>query len=338
MADRARLNIKLGSALRMEEEIRRINEKYDGSKESNIEQQVEKLSEKAINVSDYLSRAQTALKKIDDIRDELIYMRTNADAGGFEAFDHNFSTLNQYAGVRYHQPDSLIANPTNGLGQWSDRVDQVDGGHGTVISVDRKFIGNDYSIELSDGRRLNPSIKSYAMEGDDGTKLEFSKLSVTSLDSGTGAITFHYDDGAAGVDYTGTLTRGGGTVLNAWLYNNFATQADKDRAATDISAAHLRISSAERTFLNDEAGLSAARTTMKAEVDELNKQFAAVAEENLDAKQAEIKAAKARFGFLNNSLALTQGNATALIQQLTMNDWGVKKLSMTDIMFQAHGY
>lgn len=339
MTERARLSIKLGSALRMEEEMRRINEKYDGAHESNLEQSIEKLSDKAMVVSDYLSRAQSALKRVDDIRDELILMKTNADSAAYEAFDHNFSTANQYAGVRYHQPDSLIANPSNGYGSWSDKVDQVDGGRGTVISVDRKFIGNDYAIELSDGKTLTPSLKSYAMEADDGTSLEFSKLSVTSLDTSTGAIVFHYDDGSpSGVDYTGTLTRGGGTVLNAWLYNNFATQADKDRAADDISAAHTRIAQAERSFLADEAGLGAARVTMKAEADELNKQYAALAEENLDAKQAEIKAVKARFGFLNNSLALTQGSATALIQQLMMNDWSIKKPSMTDIMYQAYGY
>lgn len=338
MSERARLNIKLGTSLRMEAEMRKILEKYDGRKERALEADIEKLSEKAMNVSDYLSRVEYALKTVDDIRDELISMKTNADSAAYEAFDLNHSVANQYAGVKHHQPKSLIANPSNGRATWSNTVDQVDGGRGSVISVERQYLGNDYAIELADGTVFTPNQQTKTINAGE-TSLEWTKLSVTSLDTGTGAITFHYDDGSpSGVDYTGTLTRGGGTVLNAWLYNNFATQADKDRAADDISAAHVALAKAERTFLIDEAGLQGARSRMKAEVDELNKQYATVAGENIDAKQAELAAVKARFGFINNSLALTQGSATALIQQLMMNDWSIKKPSMTDIMYQAYGY
>lgn len=339
LAERARLNIRLGTALRMEAEYRKISEKYDGHEEAALADDIDRLSGKAMNVADYLTRVEYGMKRIGDVRSELITMRTNLDAGAAEAFDYNFSTINSYAGQGIDQPDSLIANPGNGRGQWLQPVDQVDGGRGMVVSVDHKFIGNDYAIELDTGKLLSPNRKTSAMEDDSGLSLSFAKLSVTSFDTATDAVTFHYDDGSpTGVDYTGTVKRGGGSVLNAWLYNNFATQADKDRAVLDISEAHRRLAKAEQSLLADESGLQAARILMKSQVDELNTQYQKVSEENLTAKQAERKAAKARFDLLNNSLALTQGNSTVLIQQLFMTDRSISKPSMTDIMYKAFGY
>jgi hypothetical protein len=339
MADRARLTIKLGNALQMEREYKKIDAKYDGHEEVALAGDIEKLSEKAINVADFISRTEYGLKRINDVRNELISMRANLTSGAYEAFDLNYSTANQYAGTRHLEPESLIANPGNGRGEWSGGVEQVDGSGGVVISVDRKFIGNDYAISLANGDTLTASQKNHAMEGGSNLSLEFSKLTVSSYDSDTKEITIHYDDGSpTGVDYTGTLKRGGGGMLNAWAYNNFATQADKDRAIADIGEAHRRLALAEHSLLSDEAGLESAKITMKAKVDDLNKQYQAVAEENLTAKQAERKAVKARFDFQNNSLTLAQGRATVMIQQLFVNSWSFSKPSMTDIMFKAAGY
>ena len=338
MAERARLSIKLATATRMEKEMAALDAKYDGKQEASVQSDIEKLADTAMGVSDYLNRVQYGLKQIDNVRDQLIDMRTSVDSAAYEAFDLYFGTLNQYTGVKYHQPDSLIANPYDGRGSWTNLTDQVYAGSGNAISVERRYLGNDYAIQLDDGTLFSANQKTLAMERDDDTTLEFSKLSVTSLDTATGAITFHYDDGGAGVDYSGTLKRGGGTVLNAWLYNNFATQADKDRAAEDISAAHQLVSSSERGFLIDEAGLDSARSVLKTKSDELNTLYQKVSEENLTAKQAERRAIKARFELQNNSLTLAQGRASVLIQQMFVQDWGIKKQSITDVMFSAAGY
>jgi hypothetical protein len=334
LSERSLLIIRLATAERMEKEQAKINEKYDGSKAAAIESDILALSEERTVVTSYLGRVESGLKRINDVREQLIAVQTAINAGAGPAFDLAIDTLNSLLGRTSTNSESLLANPTHGTGTWNATTTMVAGG-GFSEDVKTNFLGSDYVIELDDGSGLlKYDAVNATLGGVDGVAIAKANIQVTAHD-GSDSITI--TDATTGNSYTGTIKRGGLGLLNAWGYDNLSTPEGKAKAQADLNAAIKLVAQGEKEWIKDQTMLAVMQSSMKAKLDELNADYQKVSTEELDAKQAEIKALKSRFDIFNNSLALTQNNATNLVSQMFMTKSTYEKPSWTEIMGKANG-
>lgn len=326
-AENSTLRIKLALAERMKTEYAAIRDKYDGSKPAQLEADLSRVVDQKADVGGYLNRVQTAIKKFDDLRNKLIEMRNAADLGSAEAFDYAFSTLATMTGSAILDRSSLLSNNRTSSGTWPETTETVAAA-GIEANVTHYFLGSDYAIELNDGSGMaRPDLATNKLTGG-SVNANLADLTNASIVGDT--ITF--TDSASGNTYTGTLHRGGGGILNAWAYGNLATQTDIDNAKADIDAAIERIATAERSWNMAEAQLTAAFKSLGVRQDEAMKTYQDAANEELDAKNAELKAAKARFELVTNTLALTSAQNTNFIYQMFMTTPVYEKPGLFDIL------
>jgi hypothetical protein len=138
-----------------------------------------------------------------------------------------------------------------------------------------------------------------------------------------------------GTTYSGTLHRGGGGVMNAWAYENFTGSdpaAAKTAAMSDIDDALDRIRKAEIQWNIAGAQLESAFNRLGVAQDDAQKEFEEISYEQLDAKNAEKKAAKARFDLATNGLALTASRSTDFIYQMFISNPIADKKSILEIV------
>ena len=337
-SDNAVLRVKMAQAERLQKEYERIEDKYDGSVQAGYEARLEAAVTAKAEIAAPYQQVQTALKKIDDVRNKLIEMRNAASLGSAEAFDYAYSTLTTMVGSSWLDDQLLSANNRTASNTWPDKPALYSAGS-YQVQVNHYFIGNDYAIEMNDGSgtvRPDPSTATLSGGTVGGTK--FSDLSDVTI---TGdQISFK----AGGNTYTGTLKKGGGGVLNAWAYGNFASsKTDPDEAAAEVAAqkaaamaavndAIERVRTAETQWTIAEAQLSGAFNRLGLAQEDALAQFQNKSNEIIEAKTAEKKAAKARFDLSVNSLALTSGQATNFIQQMFMASPIGEKKGLFDII------
>ncbi len=175
------------------------------------------------------------------------------------------------------------------------------------------YAGSDFRIEANDGTVWVPDlgsdlIESYSSLGGTAQKyttiegLEIRKATSTrngmqlvSFDPKTHAITVNISvvPHEPPITVTGTLKRNGNGIMQSWFYNDFATQADRNRAFKDISAAEVNV-----TLASGELARSRAQSTMdQRKVDnalnELTKQSGAAQLEQMEKLQeSQMKAAQ----------------------------------------------
>lgn len=331
LADRGLLQIKLATAQRMEKQLAALNQKYDGSKAAAIEDDINRLSERKFEVSTYMDRVESGLKRVNDVREKLIEMQTAIDNGSGDAFDLAITTLNSLLGRTGTNSTSLLANPTFGTGTWTEKTAVVAGG-GFSAEVTTHFLGSDYTIRLDDGSgfmRFND--KNGALGS-----IPKGKIEVVSHDTATGAITVKNTE--TDETFSGTMLRGGLGMMNSWGYEGLSTPDGKAAAQEDLKAAIRVVAEAEKDWLKDLTQLTVIEKKVGGQLSELTDQYQRVSTEELNAKQAERRAIQTRFDIFNNSLALTQGNSTNLINQLFMTPRTYEKPSMTDLLMGAAGY
>lgn len=184
------------------------------------------------------------------------------------------------------------------------------------IIVEGKFAGTDFSITDSDGDtwrydRSTGSLIEYSSFPDTPTGVSHasSAISVASYDSGTGAISLDTPGGT--VD--GTLTRYGQGVLDGFLYNGLATDADVARALADVEAAISQ-------FAIDKALIGGAAATLEGRLGQLNLRITGLDDkiQDLIAEFTEEKAAsdaalRTRVQLQQQALSLSLGSSGALI-------------------------
>lgn len=323
--DNTLLRIKLAQAERWKKESAAIEDKYDGSVQADYEARLQAAVDAKGEIAKPYQSVQSALKKIDDIRNKLLEMRTAASTGSAEAFDYAYSTLATMTGSAWLDKDSLITNNRTQAGTWPDRP-QLYAAGSYQVQVNHYFLGNDYLIELDDGSgTVRPDLSEEVLSGGSISGTKFSDISNVSISGDQ----ISFDVG--GVTHTGTLKTGGGGVMHAWAYNNFtssnpdpdlaAAEVDslKARAMADIDDAIERVASAERQWNISEAQLKGVYDRLGLAQDQAKAEFETRSNEIIDAKNAELKAAKARYELSVNSLALTSGQAGNFIQQMFMS-------------------
>ena len=302
LLERARLQVQLALGTKLDKDIAALKDKYDGSDITDLESQVsaisdqkEDLATKAQNLTDSLNRSASIRESVDELRGL-------AEATFFDNFDDSIDVMNRNAGSAIMRPGNYVGN----AGTVGSHAEVVKVG-GITTTINKTFLGTGYYITLNDGTIMHPDFKAKTLSG-----IAFSDLTLDSLSGDA----IQFNDGVT--TYTGTLTRSGTGILSAWMYNNFATQADIDNATGDTSAAMKKIDHTEQAFRGNLSFISTNVSNLDDDITALNDKVKSTAQSDLDALQAEEKALQTRFDLAMTSLSLTAKINTDFIQSIFM--------------------
>lgn len=407
---------KLAMAKRMQTELAALNDKYDGQKAAGLEDQINSIAEQKYDVSDYLSNVETGLKRIDDVRTELLMAKDAIGRGSNSAFDLAINSINLWIGRQSDNPNSLIANNGNGRGNWSESVSIVSGA-GMSVTLSHEFMGSDFAILLPDGRSLRPNKDGDALGSNGIADIPMSDLTMSrgalltdasgNVTQGTFKVTESTDadgkvtktgtmtdadgntitgtvatvagktvltdadgktytqsysdqvtvtavtrdaDGNVVVDgdgnpvttsYSGTLKTGGLGVLNSSAYGSFKDEDNPDAAtarqaaSADIDTAIRRLAQMERDLNSYQAGLSGIVNGLDGKASTLADEYNKVANEELDAKQAEQRAIETRYQVATNAMVLSNETTSTMVYQMFYNQPSTEQPSLTDVLLSA---
>ena len=170
---------------------------------------------------------------------------------------------------------------------------------GDTLQIDGVYLGTDYYIIEDDSDDFwNSDTGFAASEATVGTLTEYSSfpdtttgqsetvtaITLNSIDTTSGAVNL---DISGPVNITGTLTKGGLGILDAWLYENFANQTAIDRAKADLDEAESLLLLTEADFLADRATLQSRVTVFATLIGGLQNEIASIAEDIENDRQAE---------------------------------------------------
>ncbi len=136
----------------------------------------------------------------------------------------------------------------NMIGQFEPKLTYKTSPLGTTGSVQGAFIGSDYYITDSAGKRWVPdrtakNLKRYDNYPDGATNKVGAFNGGLRLDSISGdAITFTIAPNTATPEsFSGTLSRKGLRIMDSWYYNGLATDADRQQAISDLKSARTAV-------------------------------------------------------------------------------------------------
>ncbi len=136
----------------------------------------------------------------------------------------------------------------NMIGNYEPRLTYKTSPSGTMGSVQGAFIGNDYYITDSAGKRWVPdqnakNLKRYDNYPSGATNKVGAFDGGLRLDSISGdAIAFTIAPNTASPEsFSGTLSRKGLRIMNSWYYNALATDADRQKALSDLKSARVAV-------------------------------------------------------------------------------------------------
>ncbi|HIJ45842.1 MAG TPA: hypothetical protein HPP50_06770 [Rhodospirillaceae bacterium] len=157
------------------------------------------------------------------------------------------ATFDSYLKGLAKEADSS-GKPPNLLGKFEPSLTYKTGLHGTTASVQGAYVGSDYYIIDSDGKRwaLNREakhIKRYDDYPNDPTNKVGGFKDGLRLDSISGDnIDFTIAPNTATPEsFSGTLHRLGIGIMDSWYYDGLSTDAARDRAITDLKAAQQAV-------------------------------------------------------------------------------------------------
>ena len=315
--ERSQLQVKIALTDKLDKDLAKLDLKYDGAKTRALEQEINRLSSKKEELADKAASLQLNLDRLNDFRETLANLSIHARDGLAPSFDLELHNLNIDAGSAVIDADNFIGNPGTGVSAQPEVVSM--GGLQTTIV--KRFLGTDYAIELDAGGRMRPDFADRTLAGIDVDTLDVVFLSGDDIQFTDGTDT-----------YDGTLARSGSGIVQAWLYNDFATQADRDQARADVAAAVKRLDLAAAAFRQNIDLISAGVGRLDVDMQDLTKDFLKRSTEDLDAKQAERRALTTKVDLTLNDLSLTSAVSNAFIQNLFLAPKPNEKRSLFDII------
>jgi hypothetical protein len=323
LMERARLQVQLALGSKLDKDIAALKDKYDGSDITGLESQVSVLSKQKEDLAAKVANLQQSTSRIGVIQEGYDELRDLADPGFPTDFDAILKNLNDNAGSAITRPGNYVGRN----GHIGTQAEIVKLGPITT-TINKSYQGSSYSIALDDGRTFQPDFSRNTLSG-----IAFSDLSVDSFDRTTGAIQFN--DGTN--TYNGTLTRSGGGVLSAWLYNNFAAQGDVDNAKADVASALKRTKKADDGFRNNLSIISGNVSNLDDGITKLNSDIQTTAKKDLDNLQAEEKALQTKFDLAMSSYSLTTKINTDFITSLFLAPDPGEKKDVFDVISSTIG-
>ena len=197
-------------------------------------------------INNAISRANIIRSRLDTAID-LSLKANNGDANTFASlatsFDSSINSIINAAesgpspNLLSELPQSTLTFPTNT--------------RGSTFSLAPKFLGTNYTITEDLTRnvfvRADSTQTFRETSAQDGTFTGnfgaiFGGIRLDSFDASTNAIGFTTSPATAGLkSFTGTLSKTGLGVGNAFIYDNLESQAGRDRAVSDLKSAKISI-------------------------------------------------------------------------------------------------
>jgi hypothetical protein len=315
------------------------------SRKDRVTQAVQVVS-KALTQSEYLKGH---IEYLQDQLDELEAGNTTAGALATD-WDNKLRKINQLASAasqiikdgRSYYPKNLIDSRSRETFS-AQTVYAPYNSDGDVIQIDGTYLGTDWYITDSSGDFWNSDTGFAASEDAVGTLTGYDDYPDTangesssvdaaglfvSFNSSTDAVSFQ----VGATTYTGTVTRGGLGLLDAFLYDNFETDVDPnsiDRARTDLQ-------DAEALLLNTEAELRTSLATLQSRTTVFDSLISAADIDvtnllrNLQSeREAEVLSAQLEYTVASFDFTLLAARGNTLIRSLVIaqdntqnNPWG----------------
>ncbi|MCC7166605.1 MAG: hypothetical protein IT565_03460 [Rhodospirillales bacterium] len=175
------------------------------------------------------------------------------------------------------------------------KIDQ----YANVVTLNGTFIGADYYITDSNGKKWVPEWSSYAIKQYDnypntettettystlqqasttGASVSTSTIARTDTNYASDNISFEVD----GTAYTGTLTKGGNDVGQSWLYGRFGDAQGIAQAQADVKAAMEQVEMVT-------AQVKASQVFVQGQYDTISNRIGEVKSEMTDVMVAQMK-------------------------------------------------
>jgi hypothetical protein len=292
------------------------------------------------SITKAISKITSAANKLDQIDTMLLNMTSAIDTAatdqkyGTESFDYNLAAVSSVA-----QGDTsstnLLGSLQRGGNYTPNSVQYIADQSGRVVTVNGTYLGTDYQINQSDGtfwmRSGSQTLQQYTAYpfGAKGSGVSIALGDIkanSSAPAGTVSYTGNLSVDVSGQQtIQGTLTQPGLGVLNAFMYNNFATADDRAKAMADIVNAQGQVALARNSLnaalvtaqndLNQEKATSSAATT---QVTDLQNQAKAAEQQVNTQAQAQMKFIQEQFSAPDSSaLSIMQGgDSTSLYSAL----------------------
>ena len=208
-----------------------------------------------------VSRVESIRTRLDSATTFAVLSR-NGTSQSFNALARSFNatlnSLNNAANSTFDSPNLIGPNGTSSFSYVATDT-------AVNRTVTHTFLGTDYTITDSDGNRWirEGEFTKILVQVDPATGAKTGKQASVNdgvrLDSISGdSVTFTINQNTADAEqFTGTLSRTGLDVLDAWLYEGLETNAGRTRAIDDIAAAkatldtqlaRFRAATAQATF------------------------------------------------------------------------------------------
>ena len=232
-----------------------------------------------ITVKSQINTAQVAVSNgqdsINKVSNTLLDMETSVGSVGEKGEDPKYWKEQFDTQLNSINIESESAAPTSNLVGNIDPVDlstntieyqsNINGAQSTLIGTN---IGSTFTIQTTNGEQWVLDNQSDILQAysEGGSKAETYKTQAgdtvakaTSTHSGLKLVSYDPKTKAIAVDIsvvpedpplvvTGKLQSAGIGLMGAWFYNNFATQADRNHAFADISAAETNLVSSQATL------------------------------------------------------------------------------------------
>lgn len=315
---------------------RRINEirakpavDFNDPKMVRLQRRQDALSKTKDGLADTVSLFATTIDAIFDIKEALEEARellVSIESGSDADFRADIASRFDAKLTKLNNEVDNAAFGTRNLLKLVDRVNFNTGvnlaeiGGGGVISITGSYVGSEYYIKEADGSfwlldtaRTRLSDYTSYPNGYTGTSHALSDLVVDSYDSSTGAITISGPEAISG-----TLVRGGMGVVNSFLYNGFAADADVTDAIADIDTAINRINTARLATRSQESLFISRASAFDERVGDVQDDIQDLINTMVNERTAKIFAEETRLHATLFGLSITSEQGTLLIESLLL--------------------
>lgn len=201
---------------------------------------------------------------------------------------------------------------------------------GDNIFVEGQFLGSDYFITETGGSGsvFFSDISFRNSDTDTGNLVEYSAfpdtIVTTNAETGLDLTDFTSDssitfDTANRTGITGSITRGGIGLLDAFLYDRFDNATDIDRAQTDLESAESVVLTAEAEFKRDLASLNSRSNVFGSLISGIERDIQSQIAEIEDEREANVRSAELEFAIAQFEFGILASSGNALITSIMLS-------------------
>lgn len=287
-----------------------------------------------------------ALTQIEFIKSNVRYLADQLDeleAGNISAsaaatlFDNTLRTINiavdaaqiNFKDGGFTQSKNLIKSLSRET-FITDFLQAAYNSDGDNIFVEGQFLGSDYFITETGGSGsvFFSDISFRNSETDTGNLVEYSSfpdtIVTTNAETGLDLTNYTSDssitfDTASRTGITGSITRGGLGLLDAFLYDRFDNATDIDRAQTDLESAESVVLTAEADFKRDLAALNSRSSVFGSLIAGIERDIQSQIAEIEDEREANLRAAELEFAIAQFEFGILAASGNALITSIMLS-------------------